>query len=278
MRLNSLGVLAWALIAFLYLPVIVVLAFAFQGSSRLALPLTGPSLRWFHFILNDAAFRSALSASLRVGLAASASAMLIGTLTGLAFTHYKLRLQRPLEALAMAPIALPGLFIGLSLLAYFGRLGLSLSLLTVLLAHTLYVLPYVLIVMNSRLERFDLSIEEAARDLGANSWQTFWKVTFPLIWPTVAASGVLAFALSFDEFLITLFVIGSDSTLPVMMWSRMRRRIDPSINAVAAVIFSVFLASLATVVALMRLRRSPTPIVEDAALAAKALTRGPTGV
>jgi ABC-type spermidine/putrescine transport system permease subunit II len=189
--------------------------------------------------------------------------MVVGTLTGLAFTRYKLSLQKPLEGLAMAPIALPGLFVGLSLLAYFGRLGLSLSLVTVFLAHLLYVLPYVLIVMRSRFERFDLSIEEAARDLGANSWQTFWKVTFPLIWPTILASGVLAFALSFDEFLITLFVIGSDSTLPIMMWSRMRRRIDPSINAVAAIIFAVFVASLASGAALMWMRRSPTVVAKE---------------
>ncbi len=259
MRRKAIGIMAWTLVAYLYLPVVVVLVFAFQDSGRLALPFTGPSLRWFKFVLSEQTFRLALGASLRVGLVASFFAMVVGTLTGLAFTHYKLRLQRPLEALAMAPIALPGLFIGLSLLAYFGRLGLSLSLVTVFMAHLLYVLPYVLIVMSSRLERFDVALEEAARDLGANSWQTFWKVTFPLIWPTVLASGVLAFALSFDEFLITLFVIGSESTLPIMMWSRMRRKIDPSINAVAAIIFAVFVANLATGAALMWMRRSPSP-------------------
>jgi spermidine/putrescine transport system permease protein len=165
-------------------------------------------------------------------------------------------LQRPLDVLAMAPIALPGLFIGLSLLAYFGRIGLTPSLFTVFLAHLLYVLPYVLIVMRNRLERFDVSIEEAARDLGANAWQTFWKVTFPVIWPAILASGILAFALSFDEFLITLFVIGSDSTLPIMMWSRMRRRIDPAINAVATIILGVFVSSLFLAAALLSARRS----------------------
>lgn len=262
MRLKAVSILAWTIVAYLYLPVVVVLVFAFQDAGRLALPFTGPSLRWFKFVLSEQTFRLALRASFRVGLVASLFAMLIGTLTGLAFTRYKLRLRRPLEALAMAPIALPGLFIGLSLLAYFGRLGLSLSLVTVLMAHLLYVLPYILIVMNSRLERFDIALEEAARDLGANGWQTFWKVTFPLIWPTVLASGVLAFALSFDEFLITLFVIGSETTLPIMMWSRMRRKIDPSINAVAAIIFAVFVASLATGAALMWMRRSPSPVAE----------------
>jgi spermidine/putrescine transport system permease protein len=265
MRLRTVGILAWLLIAYLYLPVVVVLVFAFQDSGRLALPFTGPSLRWFKYVLAEQPFRLALSASFRVGLVASLFAMLVGTLTGLAFTRYRLRLRQPLELLSMAPIALPGLFIGLALLAYFGRMGMSLSLITVFLAHLLYVLPYVLIVMTSRLERFDVALEEAARDLGANGWQTFWKVTFPLIWPTIVASGVLAFALSFDEFLITLFVIGSESTLPIMMWSRMRRKIDPSTNAVAAIIFAVFVASLASGAALMWLRRSPPPIREEVA-------------
>jgi spermidine/putrescine transport system permease protein len=261
----ALGAVVWGLIGYLYLPVIVLLAFAFQGSGRLALPFTGPSLRWFQFVLAEESFRSAMSSSLKVGVAASLGAMLVGTATGLAFTRYKLRLQRPLEVLAMAPIVLPGLFIGLSLLAYFGRMGTSLSLVTVFLAHLLYVLPYVLIVMRNRLDRFDVAIEEAARDLGASPWQTFWKVTFPITWPTILASGILAFALSFDEFLITLFVIGSDSTLPIMMWSRMRRRIDPSINAVAAIIFAVFVASLATAAALVWMRRSPPPAPEEGA-------------
>lgn len=250
------ALLAWVLIGYLYLPVIVVVAFSLQASGRLALPLEGPSLRWFSFVLSDEAFQSALSASLKVGAAASVGAMIVGTLTGLAFTRYRLRLRQPLELLSLAPIALPGLFIGLSLLAYFGWLGIDLSLLTVFLAHLLYVLPYVLIVMRNRLERFDVSIEEAARDLGASAWQTFWKVTFPIIWPTILASGVLAFALSFDEFLITLFVIGSDSTLPIMMWSRMRRRIDPSINAVATIILAVFVSSLGLAGGLLWLRRS----------------------
>jgi spermidine/putrescine transport system permease protein len=112
MRRKAIGIMAWTLVAYLYLPVVVVLVFAFQDSGRLALPFTGPSLRWFKFVLSEQTFRLALGASFQVGLVASLFAMLVGTLTGLAFTHYKLRLQRPLEALAMAPIALPGLFIG----------------------------------------------------------------------------------------------------------------------------------------------------------------------
>ncbi len=269
-RPGVLGFLSWGIVGYLYLPVVVVVAFSFQASGRLALPLEGPSLRWFYFVLSEPAFQAALSASLKVGLAASVAAMIVGTLTGLAFTRYTLRLQKPLDLLSLAPIALPGLFIGLSLLVYFGRLSLPPSLFTVFLAHLLYVLPYVLIVMRNRLELFDVAIEEAARDLGATGWQTFWKVTFPLTWPAILASGILAFALSFDEFLITLFVIGSDSTLPIMMWSRMRRRIDPSINAVASVILTVFLSSIALAAGLLWARRLP-------AMAAKPAPRSVAG-
>jgi spermidine/putrescine transport system permease protein len=249
MRRGKLGILAWTLVGYLYLPVVVVVAFAFQGSSRLAMPLSGPSLRWFDFVLSVPAFQAALSSSLKVGVAASVAAMAVGTLTGLAFTRYRLRWQKPLDVLAMAPIALPGLFIGLSLLVYFGRVGLPPSLFNVFLA---------------------LSIEEAARDLGATGWQTFWQVTFPIIWPAILASGILAFALSFDEFLITLFVIGSDSTLPIMMWSRMRRRIDPSINAVATIILGVFVSSLGLAVTLLWARRSPAGRLESTLPAATA--------
>jgi ABC-type spermidine/putrescine transport system permease subunit II len=256
-RSAILSVLSWPLIVYLYLPVVVVIFFAFQDAGRLALPWTGPSLRWFQYVLSDQAFQSAMMASLKVGVASAFCATVIGTLSALAFTRYRLIIQRPLEILAMSPIALPGLFVGLSLLTYFGWLGISLSLFTVILAHILYVFPYVLIVMRSRFERFDIAIEEAARDLGANGWQTFWKVTFPLSWSTILAGGILAFALSFDEFLITLFVIGSDSTLPIMMWSRLRRRIDPSVNAVATIIFTVFVTSIALAASLFLLRRGP---------------------
>jgi len=158
-RSAILSVLSWPLIVYLYLPVVVVIFFAFQDAGRLALPWTGPSLRWFQYVLSDQAFQSAMMASLKVGVASAFCATVIGTLSALAFTRYRLIIQRPLEILAMSPIALPGLFVGLSLLTYFGWLGISLSLFTVILAHILYVFPYVLIVMRSRFERFDIAIE-----------------------------------------------------------------------------------------------------------------------
>ena len=246
---HALGVLAWTLLGYLYLPVIVLLVFAFQGSGLLSLPFTGPSLRWFQFVVAEESFRSALMSSLKVGLAASVMAMVVGTLTGLAFTRYKLRFQRPLEAMSMAPIALPGLFIGLALLAYFGRLGMSLSLVTVFLAHLLYVLPYVLIVMRNRMERFDVAIEEAARDLGANAWQTFWKVIVPFMMPGLVAGALLAFTLSLDDFVITFFTSGPETvTFPVKVYSLVRRGVSPEINAASTVL--IVITVVATVLAM----------------------------
>jgi ABC-type spermidine/putrescine transport system permease subunit II len=242
---------------YLWFPVLVVVIFAFQKSSRLTLPYEGPSLRWFRFLATDSTFRAAFLASLRVAVAASVAAMVVGTLAGLALTRYRLRFARGVEFAALAPIALPGLFLGIALLTYFSRVGLHLSLVTVFLAHLLYVTPYVLLVVLSRLQRFDLVVEEAARDLGATAWQTFWRVTFPVIWPAIAAGALLAFALSFEEFLITLFVIGSDSTLPLVVWSRMRRTIDPSVNAVATLLLAVFALSLIAAALLLRVRRVP---------------------
>jgi spermidine/putrescine transport system permease protein len=251
-RISILGVFVFG---YLWLPIVVVVAFAFQDSSRLTLPYDGPSLRWFRSLLVDQTFQDALLASLRVAAAAGVGAMLIATLAGLGFTRYRMRFQKATEILSLTPIALPGLFLGISLLAYFSSIGLRLSLFTVLLAHLLYVTPYVLLVILSRLQRFDITVEEAARDLGATAWQTFWRVTFPVIWPTVLAGGLLAFALSFEEFLITLFVVGPESTLPLVVWSRLRRTIDPSVNAVATTILFIFGLSLAGVAVLLRGRR-----------------------
>jgi spermidine/putrescine transport system permease protein len=243
-------------LAFLYAPVVVIILFSFQGSRQLNLPFTGPSTHWYENLSRDEAFRQSLMSSLRVAVPVAMAAMTIGTLAALSFSRYPGRWQRVLATVMVAPIALPGLFIGVALLTYFARVGVQSSLLTVSLAHLIYVLPYVVFVLGSRLERFDVRIEEAARTLGASAWKTFWKVTFPITWPAIAAGGVLAFALSFDEFLITLFVVGTKATLPVTVWSRLRLRIDPSINAIATTLLAVFFLSGAIMAVLLRIQRT----------------------
>jgi len=271
------GLLAWGLIAFLYLPVITLVVFAFQESPRLGLPFDGPSLRWFEAIWNDAGFRRALWASVRIATASCSVALVVATLAALGLRRYRLRYGSALSVAAVVPIALPGLLVGLALLTYFSSVGMRPSLTTVVIAHTIYVTPYVLMVVTSGLEQLDPSIEEAARDLGASPWQAFWRSTFPLLWPAILGAAVLAFALSFDEFLITLFVIGGDSTLPVFIWSRMRRTIDPSVNAVATGLLTIVITGAVTALslALMARRRTGVSYADDADSTATAVPLAP---
>jgi ABC-type spermidine/putrescine transport system permease subunit II len=143
------------------------------------------------------------------------------------------------------PITLPGLFLGLALLVFFARVDLKLSLATVAVGHFIYVFPYFLLVVKAALDRMDPALEEAAADLGASPWKIFLRVTVPQIWPVVLGATSLAFALSFDEFVITFFVTGSQSTLPLYIWSSMRRTIDPSINTISTLLLATTLALFA---------------------------------
>jgi spermidine/putrescine transport system permease protein len=251
-------------LVFLYSPVVVVVLFSFQASEHLTLPFAGPSTRWYEQLRQDEAFRQSLMSSVRIAVPVALAAIMIGTLAALSFSRYPGRWQRVLSTAMVTPIALPGLFVGVALLTYFARIGVKPSLLTVALAHLTYVIPYLVLVLTSRLERFDVRVEEAARTLGASPWKTFWKVTFPITWPAIAAGGVLAFALSFDEFLITLFVVGTEATLPVTVWSRLRLRIDPSINAIATTLLGVFFASGVVMALLLRIRRSAVKAMSGA--------------
>jgi spermidine/putrescine transport system permease protein len=128
------------------------------------------------------------------------------------------------------------LFIGIALLVAFSRVDVTLSLVTVTIAHLVYVFPFFFLIARAALERLDPALEETAADLGANRWTAFRRVTIPQVWPVLVGAACLAFALSFDEFVITFFVIGPDSTLPMFIWSSLRRTIDPSINAISSLL------------------------------------------
>jgi ABC-type spermidine/putrescine transport system permease subunit II len=236
---------------FLFAPVIIIVLFSFHESPRLSFPISGLSLRWYGEVLGSAVFRSAVKNTLIVATATSSTAVVLGTLASLGMTRNRSRLARWVLPLLMVPISLPALFLGIALLSYFSMLRFQLSLLTVTIGHLIYTLPYFVLVANARLERFDMVVEEAARDLGATPWQVLWRVTLPIIAPSIIGAGIVVFALSF-EFLITFFVIGSQSTLPMLIWSMMRRTIDPSINAISSVLL---LMSLLLVIITSRLVR-----------------------
>ena len=164
-----------------------------------------------------------------------------------------------MSLLFFLPITLPGLFLGISMLVFFARIDLKLSLVTVVLAHCVYAFPYFLLIAVAALDRLDPALEESAADLGASPWVVFRRVTLPQIWPILVGATALAFALSFDEFIITFFVIGSDSTLPMFIWSSLRRTVDPSINTISTLLMAITLAALGRRVPLRGPGRADAP-------------------
>jgi spermidine/putrescine transport system permease protein len=226
---------------FLYLPLAMVVLFSFHATGAVSFPFTGFSLRWYRETLGDEIFRNTLWNSTVVAVSVSVFTLLIGTMAAYGLARCAPRLRAPLALLFFLPITLPGLFVGIALLVYFARLDVQLSLTTVMIGHFVYVFPYFLLVAKAALDRLDPALEEAAADLGASPWRIFRKVTLPLIWPVLAGATALAFALSFDEFIITFFVIGPDSTLPMFMYSRLHRTVDPSINVVSTLLLAITL-------------------------------------
>jgi spermidine/putrescine transport system permease protein len=225
-------------LVFLFAPLVVVVLFSFHSTPSLTFPFRGLSLRWYRDVFASSSVQDAIVNSLRVAIVSAILVLAVGTAAALAMTRYRFRGQSPLRILLIAPAALPPLFLGIALLSFFVQNSIRLSLWTVTLGHILYTLPYFYLVANARLTRFDPALEESAHDLGAGSWATFRRVTLPLIAPTLIAGAMLVVALSWDEFLITLFTVGNENTLPLVVWSRVRHGIDPSINANSALLLA----------------------------------------
>jgi ABC-type spermidine/putrescine transport system permease subunit II len=245
-----------AALFFLYAPLAVVVLFSFHERPSLSFPFTGFSLRWYEQVFASAEFRSAVQNSLVVGIASAATTFVLGTMAAYGLSRVPQRYRAFLAILFFLPITIPGLFIGLSLLVFFVQIRVPLSLVTVTFSHLVYVFPYFLLIAWAAVERLDPALEDTAADLGAGPWQVFCKVSLPQLWPVLAGATSLAFALSFDEFVITFFVIGPQSTLPMYIWSGLRRTIDPAVNTVSSLLLLLTLAlfSLAFVVAFGRRR------------------------
>ena len=235
-RIPWLMIYCVIIVVYLFFPIFIIVLFSFNDSPALSFPIRGLSLEWYAKVLASPVFLSALKNTLIVATITTSICIVIGLLAALAITRYSFRLKSLVRGLFLVPLSLPGLFIGLSLLTYFVSLNIHLSLGTVVVGHLIYTLPYFFLVTTTRLERFDRLLEEAAQDLGCTPWQTFWKVNFPIIAPSIIGAALIVFALSFDEFLVTFFVIGTDSPLPMLVWSMMRRSIDPSVNAISTML------------------------------------------
>jgi len=237
-------------LAFIYIPLIVIAIYAFNASAILHWPPTGLTVDWFSKAFHDTAARDALWTSARVALVATAIALLLGTLASLAVGRHRFFGRETVSFLVILPIALPGIVTGVALSNTFTQvLGVKLSLLTVIVGHATFCIVLVYNNVIARLRRMSGSIEEASADLGADPWQTFRHVTLPNMSTALVAGGLLAFALSFDEIIVTLFTIGAgQETLPIWIFNNLFRPNQlPIVNVVAVLLillsmFPVYLA------------------------------------
>ncbi|MFO1056109.1 MAG: ABC transporter permease [Dongiaceae bacterium] len=246
-RRRPVGAMVFAglVMILLYAPVVVTVLFSFTTSPRLSLPIEGLTLSWYGAALDNPLIASALRNTIILGLA---SALGAGTL-GAAFAFGIVRLQSAraragLLGVSLLPAVVPLLVIGIALAVFFRTLGAPQGLVNAGIGHVLVSLPFVILTMNARLETFDFSVLEAARDLGASPARTFLDVTWPLTRPAILGAALLAAALSLDEFVVTWFNVGNELTVPVLVWGLMRRGIDPSINALASLLLFAMLALL----------------------------------
>lgn len=223
--------------AFLYLPIVILVIYSFNAS-RLVTVWGGWSTRWYSEFFNDGAMLDAAWMSLRVGIVSATLAALLGTLAAVALTRGAgFRGRTLMSGMLYAPLVMPEVITGLSLLLLFVALGAERGFWTVTIAHTTLTMCFVAVVVQSRLAAIDRSLEEAAMDLGRDPWRAFTAVTLPLIWPAIAAGWMLAFTLSLDDLVIASFTTGPGSaTLPIRIYSEVRLGVKPEINAICTLI------------------------------------------
>jgi spermidine/putrescine transport system permease protein len=241
------GLPDWALLLgsvlvylFLYAPIAVLILFSFN-STRSTQVWTGFSFEWYGQLLSDPTILQAFRTSLVVGVTSTLIATIIGTLTALALSRHRFRGQTVADSAIYMATVMPEIVVGVSLLVFFVAvfqpIGIDLGITTIVIAHVAFTISFVTIVVRARLAGMDRSVEEAAQDLGASPVQTFFRVTLPLILPGVMAGGLLAFTLSFDDFVITYFVSGvGSSTLPLKIYSMIKFGVSPVINALSTVV------------------------------------------
>jgi putative spermidine/putrescine transport system permease protein len=239
----ALRISAAAVMLFLYLPLAVIVLYAFSSSRIPGWPITHYSTYWFRLAYHDPFARSALEASLTVGLRAAAVALVLGSAAAFALSRFRFFGQNSVSLLFVLPIALPGIVTGLSLASTITFLGINRSLWTVVAGHATFCIVVVYNNVVARLRRTSLSFEEASMDLGADGWQTFRHITLPNLATALVAGGLLAFALSFDEVIVTLFTVGSQQTLPLWIYNQFRLpNTAPEVNAVA--VFVIVLTAI----------------------------------
>ena len=253
---------AWvvAVLAFLFVPILLILVYAFNSSNIQSWPISGFSLRWFFSAWENQEIRTALSLSLKAGLLATSVAVILGSAAAFAVHRFDFFGKEAVSFIVVLPIALPGIITGMALNSFFVFWGLGLSFWTIVIGHATFCIVIVFNNVIARLRRVPQSLEEASMDLGADAWQTFRRITLPMISTSLVAGALLAFALSFDEVIVTTFTAGAQNTLPLWIFGAIRlgQRL-PEVNVV--VLFVMALTFLPVLLA-YRLTNQAGPMVK----------------
>jgi spermidine/putrescine transport system permease protein len=235
---GALRLYTWVIIAWLILPVLVMIAFGFNDTKgRYNQSWEGFTLKWYGRVFDLDELTRALVISLAVALVTMVVAGALGTGIGYALGRYQFRGSGTLNLVMFATMSAPELVMGASLLTLFVSLGVGLGVVTIAIAHIMFSISFVAVVVRARVLTLDRSVEEAAADLGAGPWTTFWKVTFPIILPAVFSGMLLAFALSIDDFVVTNFTSGTTTTFPLWIWGATRVGLPPQVNVMGTLIF-----------------------------------------
>jgi spermidine/putrescine transport system permease protein len=244
----------FGLLALLYLPLLVLLVFAFNDGTILAFPMRGFTLRWFRELFATEALMRALRNSATVAVGAATIAVALGAGAAIGVVRFRFRGKGAFMTVALLPLYVPFVVVGVALLLWFSVIGLPRSLVTIAAAHTVVSFPYALLILIARLVGFDPHLEEAATSLGANYWQTLRRVILPLIAPALLAAWLTAFTVSFDEFAIANLLAGAEPTLPVYLYSQLRMSARlPLVIAMAGLVMVLTLSIFFTLVWLRRL-------------------------
>ncbi|WP_297369170.1 ABC transporter permease [Acidocella sp.] len=246
MRSESLIWLAvGAVLVFLFAPVVIVILYAFSAAPIPAWPIAGFALHWFRDTWNDDQVRAALLLSLEVAVMATAMAMVLGTLAAMAVARMQSATKEVVSFVVLLPIALPGILTGMALAAYFAYLNVNLSYWTIVAGHATFCVVIVYNNVIARLRRLPRSLVEASADLGADAFHTFRRVQLPMMASSIGAGALLAFALSFDEVIVTTFTAGAQNTLPLWIFGAIR--LGQQLPEVNVVVFAVILFTVVPV-------------------------------
>lgn len=239
----------------LYIPIILTVIYSFN-ESKISSVWGGLSLNWYRELWADRGLWESVRNSIVLAIGSVFFANVIGVSGAIGMKKGQRRADKAIGFASMLPIMIPEIILGMAFLALFSFAGMHFGMMTLLIAHTSFCIPYILLMVKARLEDIDPHIEEAARDLGANSWQVFWDITFPSILPAILSGSLLSFAMSFDDVVISIFVTGAETnTMAIKIYTKLKTGVTPEINALATIFLGIIIVVLTVYHLLIRRRK-----------------------